>query len=68
MIAPDFIVTVVLRSPLPLGAPHAVATTPPLPALVTAHVHAPKVMPGGAASTTVAPVTSPGPLLVTVIV
>src|SRR6266536_6246002 len=67
-IAPDFIVTVVLMLPEPLAAPHAVVTVPPLPGLLTAHVQLPNVSAAGAVSTTVAPVTSLGPLLVTVIV
>ncbi len=68
MMAPFFIVTVVLRLPAPLAAPHAVVTVPPLPGLLTAHVQLPNVSPAGAVSTTVAPVTSLGPLLVMVIV
>src|SRR6266496_379673 len=68
MIAPFFIVTVELMLPLPLGAPHAVVTVPPLPALLTAQVQAPNVNAAGAISVTVAPDTSLGPLLVTVIV
>ena len=66
--APAFIVTVVARLPLPFAAPQAVVTTPPLPALVTAQVQLPNVRPAGAVSTTAAPVTSSGPLLVTVTV
>ena len=66
--APFFIVTVVLMLPLPLTALHAVVTLPPDPALVTAQVQLPIVMPAGAESTTVALVTSVGPLLVTMIV
>ena len=66
--APAFIVTVVARLPLPAAAPQAVVTMPPLPALVTAQVHAPKLRPAGAASVTVASVTSPGPLLATTMV
>src|SRR2546427_126800 len=68
MTAPLFIVTVVLMFPDPLAAPHAVVTVPPLPGLLTAHVQLPNVSPEGAVSTTVAPATSLGPLLVTVIV
>src|SRR5437764_95420 len=68
MAAPGRIVAVVARLPVPLAAPHAVVTLPPLPALLTTHVHAPKVMLAGAVSVTVALVTSLGPLLVMVIV
>ena len=68
MTAPFFIVTVVLRLPDPLAAPHAVVTVPPLPGLLTAHVQLPIASPTGAVSTTVAPATSLGPLFVTVIV
>src|SRR5438067_11451113 len=68
MTAPGCIVAVVARLPLPLAAPHAVVAEPPLPGLLTAHVHAPKVTFAGAVSATAALVTSLGPLLVTVIV
>src|SRR5258706_11377161 len=68
MTAPTFIVTRALMFPEPVGEPHAVVTTPPLPALLTAHVQLPRVRPEGATSVTVAPVTSAGPLLVTVMV
>src|SRR5437763_1465903 len=68
MTAPGRIVAVVARLPDPLAAPHAVVTLPPLPGLLTTHVHAPNVTPAGAVSVTVALVTSLGPLLVTVIV
>src|SRR5256885_1962560 len=68
MTAPGCIVAVVARLPLPLAAPHAVVTLPPLPGLLTEQVHAPKVTFAGAVSVTVALVTSLGPLLVTVTV
>src|SRR6476661_4524042 len=63
--APGCIVTLVARLPLPFGAPQAVVTLPPLPALVTTHVQLPKAMRAGATSVTIAFVTSPGPLFVT---
>src|SRR5258707_1179425 len=47
MIAPLFIVTVVLMSPEPLAAPQAVVTVPPLPGSLTAHVQLPNVSPDG---------------------
>src|SRR5438067_1424072 len=68
MTAPGCIVAVVARLPDPLAAPHAVVAEPPLPGLLTAHVHAPKVTLAGGVSVTAALVTSLGPLLVTVIV
>src|SRR5437763_396200 len=68
MTAPGRIVAVVARLPVPLAAPHAVVTLPPLPGLLTTHVHAPKVVLAGAVSVTVALVTSLGPLLVMVTV
>ena len=65
--APFFIVTVVLRLPEPLAAPHAVVTLPPAPGLVTLHVQLVNVVPAGATSTMLAFVTSSGPKFVTVI-
>ena len=65
--APLRIVTVVLRFPVPFTEPHTVVTLP-VPAVVTAHVQFPIVRPDGAVSTTVAFVTSLGPLFVTVTV
>ena len=66
--APFLSVTVVLMLPLPVAAPHAVTTVPPAPGAVTVHDQLPNVVPTGALSLTTAPVTSPGPLLVTLIV